>query len=334
MARGPKSQAPAKQVREYYAADTAQPFLPGQGIRLVPEIAGAYGYRDVIHIEDGFDMVVGDVRHEQSASIRIAEGAVLKFHFRLSGRGSAALDDGNRVDISEHCCMLLLHADGIAKREWFFAGQHEQSVTLLCDSAFLKKRFVDVIVDLPSSMRDFVEGRTRQSQQRTMPFRADMARIAASLLACELSGSLRNVFAKGKAYELLAISMQSVIDAEGGCERRDIGLTGKNLATLQAARKQLEQEFLTPPRIADLARNAGLTETKLMRTFKQVFGITIFDFVQQQRMELAKKLVETTDLSVTEVALEVGYEYPGNFTTAFRRYFGITPKAARHAANP
>ncbi|MCY4563924.1 MAG: AraC family transcriptional regulator [Gammaproteobacteria bacterium] len=334
MQRGHESQAAAKQVQDYYAADSVQPFLPGQGVRLVPEIAGAYGYRDVIHIEDGFDMVVGDVRHEQSASIRIAEGAVLKFHFRLSGRGSAALDDGNRVDISERCCMLLLHADGIAKREWFFAGQHEQSVTLLCGSGFLKSRFADLIVDLPPYMREFVDGQTRQSQQRTMPFRADMARIAASLLACELSGSLRNVFAQGKAYELLAFGMQSAIDAEDGCERRDLGLTGSDLDTLHAARKKLEREFLMPPRIADLARHAGLAETKLMRGFKQVFGITIFDFVQQQRMELAKKLIETTDLSVTEVALEVGYEYPGNFTTAFRRYFGITPKAARHAANP
>jgi AraC-like DNA-binding protein len=50
-------------------------------------------------------------------------------------------------------------------------------------------------------------------------------------------------------------------------------------------------------------------------------------------MEQAKKLLETTPLSVTQIALEVGYEYASNFTTAFRRHFGITPKSARDAAN-
>ena len=334
MADNRKKRNSAKDVRDYYAPDAVQPFLPEHGIRLIPEIAGAYGYRDVVHIEAGFDMVVGDVRHEQPASIRVAEEATLKLHYRLSGKGRAALDDGERVDIPERCCMLLLHPDGIAKREWFFAGQHEQSVTLLCSSQFLKSRFVDVTGEFPDYVRSFMDGETRKSRQLTMPLRADMAQAAASLLACELSGSLRNLFAEAKAYELLALSIQSVIDTEAGLERRDSGLTTKDVERLEAARRLLERDFLSPPKIADLARSVGLNEAKLMRAFKQVVGTTIFEFTQQMRMELAKKLIETTELSVTEIALEVGYEYSSNFTTAFKRHFGITPKAARDAANP
>ncbi len=334
MAKKKRKKNPAKDVREYYAPDSVQPFLPEHGIRLIPEISGAFGYRDIVHIADGFDMVVGDVRHEKPATIRVREGATLKFHYRLSGEGRARLDGEQQVDIPERCCMLLLHPDGIAKREWFFAGQHEQSVTLLCSADFLQERLADVADEMPDYIRMFLQKDVKQSRQLTMPLRADMARAAASLLACELAGSLRRLYAEAKSYELLTLSAQSVIDAEAGLDRRDSGLSAKDLANLQAARQQLEQDFLDPPKIADLAKSVGLNEAKLMRAFKQVYGATIFDFSQQLRMELAKKLIETTDLSVTEIALEVGYEYSSNFTTAFKRHFGITPKAARDAANP
>lgn len=334
MAKKTKVERPAKDVRDYYAPDSVQPFLPDHGVRLVPEIAGAFGYRDVVHIAEGFDMVVGDVRHEEPASIRVREGATLKFHYRLSGKGRAKLDGEQQVDIPERCCMLLLHPDGIAKREWFFAGQHEQSVTLLCSAEFLQDRIADIAAQMPDYVRAFLQKNVTHSRQLTMPLRADMARAAAALLACELAGSLRGLYAEAKGFELLTLSVQSVIDAEAGLDRRDSGLSTKDLANLQDARQHLEKQFLDPPKISDLAKSVGLNEAKLMRAFKQVYGATIFDFSQQLRMDLAKKLIETTDLSVTEIALEVGYEYSSNFTTAFRRHFGITPKAARDAANP
>ncbi len=334
MVQEKKNKHSARDVREYYAPDSVQPFLPELGVRLIPEIAGAFGYRDVVRIAPGFDMVVGDVRHERSASILVSEEATLKFHYRLSGKGRAMLDGEKRVDIPERCCMLLIHPDGIAKREWFFAGQHEQSVTLLCSANFLNSRLADITADLPTYVQSFLKDKVEQSAQLTLPLRADMARAAASLLACELSGSLRSLYAEAKAFELLSLSAQSVIDSEAGNDRRDTGLSQKDVDRLHAARQHLEQEFLSPPKIADLAKTVGLNEAKLMRAFKQVFGATIFDFTQLLRMELAKKLIETTDLSVTAIALEIGYEYSSNFTTAFKRHFGITPKAARDAANP
>ena len=49
-------------------------------------------------------------------------------------------------------------------------------------------------------------------------------------------------------------------------------------------------------------------------------------------MEYAKRMLEGSEESITEIAFEVGYEYSSNFTTAFKRHFGITPKAARQAA--
>jgi len=338
MARKPpKTVAQAKNASDashYYSAGVQQPFLPDDGVRMVPVIPGAIGYRDIVYVAPGFELVVADVRYEQSTSILIAESAVIKFHYRLSGLGRAALEGDGPVDVPERCSMLLVHPDGVEKEEWFFAGQHEQSVTLLCSPDFLSQRLPDIVDQLPETIRLSLAGGADKPLQRMLPLRADMAHAAAALLACELSGSLRRLYAEARAYELFTLSIQTLIDTEAGLDRRDGGLTPKDGEKLRDARARLEKNFLEPPTIAELARSVDMNEAKLMRAFKQTFGSTIFDFTQRLRMERAKKLLETTELSVTEIAFEVGYEYSSNFTTAFKRHFGITPKAARDAANP
>jgi AraC-like DNA-binding protein len=323
---------PDDDVRRYYRPDAVQPFLPEHGQRFVPDIAGAVGYRDVVKIAPGFEMVVGDVRHEQAATITVTEHAVLKLHYRLTGTGRAALEGDREIEIPERSATLLMHPEGMRKKEWFIAGQHEQSVTLLCAPAFLATRLPDIAAQLPFAVAEFLAGRARGVYHEILPLRADMARAAAALLACELSGSLRQLYAEARAYELLTLSIQALLDAEAGLDRRDAGLTTIDTEKLATARALLEKQFLEPPTIAALARDVGINEAKLMRAFKQVYGRTIFDFTQQLRMERAKKLLEASELSVTEIALEVGYEYSSNFTTAFKRHFGITPKAARDAA--
>ncbi len=328
----PETNADEFDVRRYYRPDTVQPFLPEHGQRFVPEIAGASGYREVVKIAPGFEMVVGDVRHEQAATITVTEHAVLKHHYRLTGSGRAALEGDREIAIPERTALLLMHPEGMRKREWFLAGQHEQSVTLLCAPAFLAERLPDIIPRLPYEVAEFIAGRPRGVYHEIVPLRADMARAAAALLACELTGSLRQLYAEARAFELLTLSMQALLDAEQGLERRDSGLTTGDTDRLASARGILEKQFLQPPTIAALARDIGMNEAKLMRAFKLVYGRTIFDFTQQLRMERAKKLLEVSELSVTEIALEVGYEYSSNFTTAFKRHFGITPKAARDAA--
>jgi AraC-like DNA-binding protein len=91
----------------------------------------------------------------------------------------------------------------------------------------------------------------------------------------------------------------------------------------------LEERFADPPTIQELVRQFVWNETQLMQCFRRVTGMTIFDYRQNYRMERSMQLLKGSRISVTEVAFEMGYEHPSNFATAFRRHFGISPKAAR-----
>lgn len=68
----------------------------------------------------------------------------------------------------------------------------------------------------------------------------------------------------------------------------------------------------------------GINERKLTAGFRQLFGMSVFEHLQQHRLEQAYGLLTSGGCSVTQVALEVGYSI-AHFSTAFRRRFGIAP---------
>lgn len=78
--------------------------------------------------------------------------------------------------------------------------------------------------------------------------------------------------------------------------------------------------------LAELAGVLGLSQYHFSRLFKQSTGTAPYQYVLQQRMERASKLLRQRKYTVAEIALLVGYADQSRFTKHFKRYFGITPK--------
>ena len=156
----------------------------------------------------------------------------------------------------------------------------------------------------------------------------DAARM---ILDTSLRGSLRRQYIEARALELLVLSLNACSEHERYADNPYHGINSRDIERMQKARLFLEQHYDSPPTITALAREIGLNEAKLMHNFKQLFGQTIFDFTQNIKMDEAKRLLENTNKSITEIAFDVGYEYSSNFTTAFKRRFGVPPSVAREA---
>lgn len=83
---------------------------------------------------------------------------------------------------------------------------------------------------------------------------------------------------------------------------------------------------ITMEQIADLTH---LNPDYTTRIFRNITGMTIRGYLIKKRMERAKTLLQTTGLSVSEVAMESGYDNFSYFIRVFRQYFGVTPKQFR-----
>ena len=88
-------------------------------------------------------------------------------------------------------------------------------------------------------------------------------------------------------------------------------------------------------RLDDLAAFCNLSRYHFLRKFKNTFGSSPHAYLTQLRMQHAHALLTSSILKITGVALECGYNQPGQFATAFKRHFGYSPSEARaHKPSP
>lgn len=97
------------------------------------------------------------------------------------------------------------------------------------------------------------------------------------------------------------------------------------------ARDAMDRHYAEPLDVPGLARIAHLSASQFGRTFKDVFGETPYRYLQRRRIERAMSLLRQTDLPVTDVAREVGFESLGSFSATFGRVVGRPPSEFRAA---
>ncbi|MEV6183877.1 AraC family transcriptional regulator, partial [Streptomyces sp. NPDC052015] len=97
-----------------------------------------------------------------------------------------------------------------------------------------------------------------------------------------------------------------------------------------AVRDRLADELTTPPSLADLAADLGLSRYQLLRAFRTTMGIPPYAWLAQYRVVRARGLLES-GLRPAEVAGLVGFADQAHLTRWFRRVLGVTPAAYRNS---
>ena len=106
-------------------------------------------------------------------------------------------------------------------------------------------------------------------------------------------------------------------------------MTPEEAVHLRRAKDLVDRSYMQPLDVAALARHAHVSPAHFSRRFKAAFGETPHRYVLTRRVERAQELLRNTELSVSEVCLEVGFQSLGSFSSAFRRVAGMTPTAYR-----
>jgi len=133
--------------------------------------------------------------------------------------------------------------------------------------------------------------------------------------------------ATGLAIQLVRrySSLKDVQIGHGGMAphklRKAIGLIDQHLAHEEEGRVTLRT----------VARQVDMSYFHFSRAFKQSMGMTATSYIAERRIERAKRLLEETELPISEIALRSGFSSQSHFTTSFRRLAGATPKAFRTA---
>ncbi|PSB23071.1 AraC family transcriptional regulator [filamentous cyanobacterium CCP1] len=224
----------------------------------------------------------------------------------------------------------LFFLPDILETEQFFANQRMHLIRLEFDPHLLTI-FDSENSKLPLPLQRLLEGdegdRFHQSIGRITPA---MQTALQQILECPYQGTMKRLYLESKVLELLALQIYQWTEHQtNSINKLPRSLRPDEIERLHHAREILIQSLEYPPSLLDLARQVGLNDYKLKQGFRQVFGTTVFGYLQTQRMIQAKQLLADSNLSVAGVAQRVGYTSQSRFCDAFKRQFDVSPRTYR-----
>ncbi|NJL37083.1 MAG: helix-turn-helix transcriptional regulator [Leptolyngbyaceae cyanobacterium SM1_4_3] len=152
---------------------------------------------------------------------------------------------------------------------------------------------------------------------------AKMRSIAQQMWNAPYQGWLRRMYLQAKVFELLVMQLDWI---GVGRSRSDQSPKRTTIDRIYHAREIMLLDLENPPSALELAQQVGVSVCTLQRRFQELFGMTVFGYLTDQRMQLAEQLLRQGHCTVAEISAIVGYSNPSFFAAAFKRRFGITPK--------
>ncbi len=176
---------------------------------------------------------------------------------------------------------------------------------------------------LQSDAKDAAWCTTTQSTPR-------MQILIDELYTCPYRGNLAGLFWESKILELLYLKLSLQLAAPIQADR---SLTNRDEEKLRYARKLLLDSPADPPNMHALARKISMSETRLKRGFRKMFGIPVYAYLREHRMQNAYELLRSGQCNSSQAALHVGYQSFSHFSQAFRKRFGICPSSVAKRAD-
>lgn len=98
---------------------------------------------------------------------------------------------------------------------------------------------------------------------------------------------------------------------------------------LERARSLLHDAYDRRLQLPEIAREAAMSRYHFVRAFRREFDVTPRQYLIGRRIEQAKRLLQSSSMSVTEVCMQVGFSSLGSFSTLFQREVGCSPSSYR-----
>ncbi|HEV7346522.1 MAG TPA: AraC family transcriptional regulator [Devosia sp.] len=221
-----------------------------------------------------------------------------------------------------------LYAVSLSQRQISYHMQPGQPFNAL--ALMLKPEALDVLAS-DGGLPELVEQCLRAQADPVAlmrPLSGQARQTAHDLLYPVYQGRMGELYRQAKALQLLALQLDGVGEMEVA---RQESVSSREMLRLREARERLLADLTSPPDLAELAASVGLSPKRLNLGFRAAFGTTVFDYLAEARLQMARNMLEEgLDMPLKALAWQIGYSQASNFINAFRRRFGVSPGAYRN----
>ena len=245
---------------------------------------------------------------------------LIQFHFGLKGGANYIFNQGNYVlNLKEEKALLFYNPEKelplnveIAPKSWL--------ISILVSIKKFHGLFTTDAEHIPFLSQENKD----KKYYNESDISPSMAIVLNQMFHYNLNPSIKNLYYKGKGYELLSLFFNRSEDPNA--EQCPFLVDEENVLKIKRAKEIMIANMSEPPSLQELSDQIGLNLKKLKMGFKQIYGDTVYGFLFDYKMEHARQLLDTGSYNVNEVGLKIGYSTGSHFIAAFKKKFGTTPK--------
>ncbi len=274
-----------------------------------------------IKIDDDFILI----RFQNDSDTKIAferqvNQGLIQFHFGLKGNAKFIFNQGNyTLDLKEEKSLLFYNPQKelplqmeIAPKTWL--------ISILVSIKKFHGLFSTDAEHIPFLSTEN-QDKKYYGEENISP---SMAIVLNQMFHYNLNPSIKNLYYKGKGYELLSLFFNR--NEDPNAEQCPFLIDEENVLKIKKAKEIIIANMAEPPSLQELSDKIGLNLKKLKMGFKQIYGDTVYGFLFDHKMEYARKLLDSGSYNVNEVGLKIGYSTGSHFIAAFKKKFATTPK--------
>lgn len=310
------------------------------GIKVVNSIPDGLKSQDVVELKkisyvDGVvdrnrtiawsDIMITHVNIDAQREVEFmvsSDSCYVEMVFYTSCSSGYELDGPQRlihIDENQHNLLFLSQA---AYANYWPIGQNKELISII-----LTRDLFYRYVPQESMFARFLKAIDKEEPtplfKQSAPITPQMEGLLRDILATQHDTLLRRMSMEAKVIELLMMQFQQYLDLHYTGAKQTID--SKIHRTMLDAKYYMDYNFAKPSSLLDLAQKVGTSEYYLKKYFKQVFGKTVFDYMNEKRMVRARYLLQEEGMNVNEVAQYLGIPDATNFSAAFKKYFGVSP---------
>jgi AraC-like DNA-binding protein len=244
----------------------------------------------------------------------------IQFHFGLKGKGKFIFNQGNyALDLKEEKSLLFYNPQKELPLNLELASH-----TWIVSAIISIKKFHGLFSSQAEHIPFLSEDNKDKKYYKENDISPSMAIVLSQLFHYNLNSFIKNLYYKGKGYELLSLYFNRSEDPNA--EQCPFLIDEENVLKIKKAKEIMISNMAEPPGLEELSEQVGLSLKKLKMGFKQIYGDTVYGFLFEYKMDYARQLLDSGSYNVNEVGLKIGYSTGSHFIAAFKKKFGTTPK--------
>ncbi|AXY74795.1 AraC family transcriptional regulator [Paraflavitalea soli] len=270
----------------------------------------------------GVKVISANILQERESQFREERAIpILDMYFSLQGHSKAVNNnDGaiSEIDRMHHGIIYTPHFNGY----YALGGQEVDSFCIEMDASYMARLQVTDV----ECLKRFWDKAQRQVSTEISPTPMEVTlqqqQVITDIRRCSFSGHMKDLYLESKVIELFLLQAEQADRLENNKTK---ALTSADQERLYAARDFVKAHMFEPITLLQVARHCGLNDFKLKKGFKDLFGTTVFSYLNELKMEYGRQMLLESTCTIYEVAYTLGYHDPYNFSKAFRKYFGHLP---------